>query len=339
MKIALFAYSRRGCRTAQSVMACFPEAAWRAYTAERLAQGGFAPIPHPTSAFYGAQFQWADALIFVGSCAIAVREIAPHIKDKRLDPAVICLDELGRFVIPLLSGHIGGGNALARRLAQGLGAAPVITTATDINHRFSVDAWAAENGFVIDSIQRAKAVSAAILERDVPLLCDFPVVTDYPNGVVPGEEGDLGIFLSWRNRTPFRQTLRLVPKVLRLGLGCRRGTTAQAIQDAVSRVLEENEIDIRAVKGAATIDLKAEEAGLLEYCEANGWPLSFYSASRLRDVPGEFTSSAFVRGVTGVDNVCERAALLGADRLIVRKTAVNGVTAAVGLEKLEVRFG
>ena len=108
MKIALFAYSRQGCRTARNVMACFPEAECKAYTMERFEETGFDPIRRPAKPFYGALFDWADAMIFVGSCGIAVREIAPHVKDKQTDPAVICLDELGRFVISLLSGHIGG---------------------------------------------------------------------------------------------------------------------------------------------------------------------------------------------------------------------------------------
>lgn len=339
MKLAVFAYSRQGCRTAGRVMAALPEAEWSAHTARRLAGEGFSPIPHPSAAFYGEQFHWADALVFVGACGIAVRQIAPYVSDKGSDPAVVCVDELGRFVIPLLSGHLGGANALALRLAASLGATPVITTATDIRGQFSVDAWAGQNGFAIGNLSCAKTVSAAILERDIPLSSDFPILGDYPRGTVPGDTGELGIYLSWRKRAPFAQTLRLIPKVLRLGLGCRKGVSAEQLQDAVERVLEQREIDIRAVREAASIDLKKGEPGLLQFCERNGWPLRFYSAGELEAVPGEFTPSRFVQSVTGVDNVCERAALLGANRLIVRKTALNGVTVAVGLEKLEVCFG
>lgn len=320
-------------------MDAFPEAAWRAYTAERLAGEGFRPIPKPSEPFYGALFQWADALVFVGSCAIAVRQIAPHVRDKQSDPAVLCVDELARFVIPLLSGHIGGANALALQLANLLGATPVVTTATDIRGRFSVDAWAAKNGFAMEDIHCAKLVSAAILEGDIPLCSDFPVAGGYPDGVVPGEAGDLGILLSWRIREPFRRTLRLIPKVLRLGLGCRRGVSAGQLRAAVESVLEAERLDIRAVRDAASIDLKREEPGLLQFCRENGWPVRFYSAGELAAVPGEFTPSRFVREVAGVDNVCERAAMADADRLLVKKTAVDGVTVAVGLKNLEVRFG
>ena len=104
-------------------------------------------------------------------------------------------------------------------------------------------------------------------------------------------------------------------------------------------VLEQNNIDVRAIKCIASIDLKADEAGLLKYCENSGLSSIFYSAAELQNVPGEFTPSAFVQSVTGIDNVCERAALMGAEKLIVKKTALNGVTVAVAAEKLEVRFG
>lgn len=339
MKLAVFAYSRQGCRTARRVISCFPSAECGAYTMERFAECGFQPLRRPAVCFYGEQFAWADVLVFIGSCGIAVREIAPHVKDKRTDPAVICVDELGRFVIPLLSGHIGGANALAGTIADALRATPVITTATDINQRFSVDTWATQNGFVIDQIQRAKAISAAILERDIPLASDFPVTTAYPNGVVSGNCGELGIYLSWTNREPFVQTLRLIPQVLHLGIGCRRGTAAAAIQEAVQDVLIQHQIDIRAISCVASIDLKAEEPGLLQYCGDNGWIPVFYSAEVLQNVEGTFTPSVFVQQITGVDNVCERAALIGADRLIVKKTARNGVTVAIAAENLEVRFG
>lgn len=339
MKLAVFAYSRQGCRTARRVCACFPDAQQRIYTMERFAQEGFLPLGRPSKPFYGELFGWADAMVFVGSCGIAVREIAPHVRDKRTDPAVLCMDELGKFVIPLLSGHIGGANALARLLADQLDAVPVITTATDINRKFSVDAWASQQGLVMDSMALAKAVSAEILEASVPLCSDFPVVTDYPPGVVPGDSGDLGICISWERKTPFARTLRLIPRVLHLGIGCRRGTEAAAISAAVEQVLQTAKIDRRAIRCVSSIDLKADEPGLLAFCRENQWPVSFYSAEQLRAVEGTFASSGFVQRVTGVDNVCERAALLGADRLIVKKTALNGVTAAIAAEAMEVRFG
>lgn len=339
MNIAIFAYSRQGCKTAQQVKAYFTADTVHIYTISRFAESGFEPIERPAESFYGSLFQWADALVFIGSCGIAVRQIAPHVKSKQTDPAILVIDELGKFVIPLLSGHIGGANELSVKLADYLGSAPVVTTATDINQRFSVDAWATKNGFQLSSLADAKAVSAAILERDIPMLCDFPVVTAYPSGVVAGSTGEVGICISWKKKEPFEKTLRLIPPVLHLGIGCRRGTDADAIAEAVDLVFTAHHIDRRAVKCAASIDLKADEQGLLQFCAENHWPVSFYSAKELRSLQGDFTPSSFVASVTGVDNVCERAALMGAHQIIVRKTAHNGVTVSVAAENLEVRFG
>ncbi len=338
MKIAIFAYSLRGCGIARRIMDCFPEDDLRAYTMERFGEEGFCPIRLPAKPFYGELFDRNDVLIFVGACGIAVREISPHVRDKRTDPAVVCIDDLGRFVIPLLSGHIGGANETARVLADRLGAVPVITTATDINGRFSADAWAARNGLVIDNIHIAKMISAAILERDIPMSCDFDITTDLPDGIVAGDSGELGICISCRKRDPFDKTLRLIPRILHIGIGCRRGTSCSTVGEAVRTVLDRNGLDIKAVRYVASIDLKSDEEGILKFCGDNGFTPVFYSAGELRDVPGEFTASGFVQDITGVDNVCERAALLGADRLLVRKTVFNGVTVAVAAEKLEVRF-
>ena len=336
MRAAIFAFSRRGCLTARRIMEAYPDVTWQSYTMERFSESDFSTI---TSKCYGESFSSAETLVFVGSCGIAVRKIAPYVHDKRTDPAVICVDELGTFVIPLLSGHIGGANALARRMAEALTATAVITTATDINRKFSVDTWATEHGCAISSMKLAKAVSAAILEGDIPFKSDFPVNGSLPNGVISGETGNLGIYLTVTDKEPFENTLRLIPKTLHLGIGCRRGIEKEAIQAAVEQVFKANHLDFRAVKSAASIDLKKDEEGLLSFCCEQNISIRFCTAEELKAVSGDFTSSAFVQSVTGVDNVCERSALMGAEKLIVRKTACHGVTVAVAMEKWEVHFG
>ena len=340
MKLVIFAFSRRGCETALRAREalCAPEDECRCFAPEKHAGGAFEAIQPPLTQFTGPLFAWADALVFVGAAGIAVRSIAPYVWDKRIDPAVLCVDEGGGFAVPLLSGHIGGANALARRLAGVLEAVPVITTATDVNGRFSVDAWAARQGLTITDMDAAKAVSAAILEDTVPLCCDFPVAGELPPGTAAGDTGALGVCVSWRKKQPFAETLLLVPPVLHLGLGCRRGTASEAIREAVEQVLETHKIHPRAVKCAASIDLKRNEPGLLAYCAGQGWPTAFYSAEELRSLKGQFTPSERVLRVTGVDNVCERAAMMGAQRLVVRKTAHNGVTVALAEERWEARF-
>ncbi len=336
MKAALFAFTRRGCETARRILTALPEAHWQCFTLERLSEPNFGTL---TTECYGQAFGASDLLVFVGACGIAVRKIAPYVRDKRTDPAVVCVDEQGTFAISLLSGHIGGANGLTKTIAQAIGAVPVITTATDVNGKFSVDTWATENGCVIDDMKLAKAVSAAILERNVPFFSEIPIVGRLPDGLTPGNTGTLGICVSFQESAPFARTLRLIPRILHLGIGCRKGTPKETIAQAVDRVFRENHLDFRAVCLAASIDLKQEEPGLLAFCRERELPVKFYSAAQLSAVPGEFTPSPFVRSVTGVDNVCERAALLGAERLLVKKTADCGVTVAVAVKHWEVHFG
>ena len=398
MKAAIFAYSKKGCRTAVKVRTCLntlanisdkkefpadddiviytlgkfidtdmngvrcidmPKIQEHAATGTESADnsqnvGRSDNIPEGSSdEIYGRLFDSNDVLIFVGACGIAVRKIAPYIKDKQTDPAVICIDELGTYVIPILSGHIGRANAIARYIAEQISSTAVITTATDINGRFSVDSWAARNGFIIDDIKAAKEVSSAILEQDIPLISEFKIAGQPPAGI-RSEDGntvrsyndnadrfrnDIGIYIGCNIRKPFSRTLRLIPKAVHLGIGCRKGTDEDSIRQAVDKVLSEHDIDKRAVKCISSIDIKSGEKGLLDYAEHNNLPINFYSAEELNNLDGDFTSSEFVKGITGVDNVCERAAMIGAEHLLVRKNAVNGVTIAAAIEHMEVHFG
>lgn len=269
-----------------------------------------------------------EALIFVGACGIAVRAVAPYAADKFTDPAVVAIDEAGHYAVALLSGHVGGANALAKRAAALTGGQAVITTATDVNGLFAVDVWARERQLDIGSRDLAKAVSAAVLEgRPVGFSSDFPTEGALPAGLTL-ERQLLNICVTDQIREA-PGALPLIPRSLALGIGCRRGKSAEEIDDAVSEALAKAGLDRRAVACAASIDLKKDEPGLLELCSRWGIPLRTYSAEALRRVPGEFRPSELVRQVTGVDNVCERAAVLAGGTLVVPKQAANGVTVAV----------
>lgn len=271
---------------------------------------------------------WAEkeALIFVGAAGIAVRAVAPHVKDKFTDPAVVSVDEGGRFVIPLLSGHVGGANELALKVAALAGGQAAISTATDVNGIFAVDLWAKEHGMVITDRTLAKEISAALLEgKPVAFVSDFG--HSCPEGLTEGK-ADIGVWVTWDTGSgPFPRTLRLAPRGLILGIGCRRGTDTETIQTAVEEALTGYES--AAVERVATIDLKEHEPGLLAFCAVHDLPLSVYSAEELAAVEGTFTPSAFVKEVTGVDNVCERAAVRAGGTILVPKQAKNGVTVAV----------
>ena len=329
MSVALIAFTRRGAALGRRLADAL---GGDLRVPERLA-AALGEAPCGSLADWTAQ-NWhsVSSLVFVGACGIAVRAIAPHVGDKFTDPAVVSVDEAGRFAVPLLSGHVGGANDLARRIAALTGGAAVISTATDVNGLFAVDVWAKERGLAITDRTLARAVSAALLEGEaVGYASDFPIPC--PEGLRPGKAA-LGVWVTGRSGGgPFPRTLRLVPKCLALGIGCRRGTSAGAIARAVDAALLGAGYDPLAAAAAATIDLKQEEPGLLAFCQFRGLPLTAYTAGALAAAPGTFTPSDFVRSVTGVDNVCERAAALrsGGGRLVVRKQAGEGVTVAAAL--------
>lgn len=338
-RAVLFAFSNRGMETSLRIMALLKaKYDCSLYVPQKYIRENAEALPMSIGRFTGEVFDDVQVLIYVGACGIAVRSIAPYLKSKTTDPAVICVDEKGEFCISLLSGHIGGGNRLTRELAEKLCAVPVITTATDLHHRFSVDDWAKRKGFCIADMKMAKEISAAILERDLPICADCKILGELPGGLFEGECGDLGISVSIYQKHPFSKTLSIIPRVLTLGIGCRKGTSKEKIEDAVQRVLEEHKLDFRAVSMAASIDLKAKEEGLLAFCQEHGLAVRFYSAEELSQVKGKFSSSDFVRSITGVDNVCERSALASGGNLLIRKTVCDGVTIAVVQRDWSVDF-
>lgn len=284
-------------------------------------------------------FPRANALLFIGAAGIAVRAVAPYVTAKTSDPAVLVLDEGGRYVIPILSGHIGGANALASRLAALLGAEAVITTATDINKVFAADTWAAGRGYHIHDPARIKTVSARLLSGErAGLWSSFPVEGALPEGLYPApsrEEAHLTIGVE---KAENERALRLIPPVLVLGVGCRRGTEAAAIEELFKTLCDKEDLHPKAFGLVCSIDLKKDEPGLLEFCRGRGLPFQTFSAGELAGVPGDFTPSPFVEATTGVDNVCERSAALGGGMLRVKKTAGGGVTMAVAVRPWTVRF-
>ena len=281
----------------------------------------------PLAGWTEESFASCEALVFIGAAGIAVRSIAPYLKSKAADPAVICLDEAGRWAVPLLSGHLGGGNALARRLAVLTGGEAVITTATDLNRRFAVDLWAKRQNMAVLQPERIKNVSAKILRGEIITVdCPQPIAGAAPELVRLGRDAD--VVVSYR--TLAGSALQLAPRVLTLGVGCRRGTGADTLEAVFRQFCAGRGIVPEAIERAATIDLKQDEAGLESFCASHGWPLRFYSADELQSAPGAYSASAFVKSVTGVDNVCERAAVLCAEGdLIEKKFACGGVTFAL----------
>lgn len=277
---------------------------------------------------------WSDyhGFVFVMAAGIAVRAIAPHIKDKKKDPCVVVVDECGNFAISLLSGHIGGGNALARRIADIIGAEAIITTASDNLGLAAIDLWANRPDLAIENEKDLTLTSARLVNKGsinvysdvrLPMLPPGLVQTDTP------ETADIVV----SNRTDFKKgPLFLRPRNLVVGIGCNRGVTKNSIAYAVNETFKINGFSIFSIRNLASIDIKQDEAGLIEYAKTFGVDIKFYSSELLGTVMINKPSKT-VLNATGVGGVCEPAAILSAGgdrgRLLVEKTKWKTVTVAV----------
>ena len=267
----------------------------------------------PLSEWVKTHFQRGNALVFIGAAGIAVRAIAPFLKSKTSDPAVIVIDEKGSFVIPILSGHIGGANSLAKKIAGLLEAQAVLTTASDVNNLPAIDEFAARNNLLINDMEKAKDFAAKVLNGENP---GFTISVYIKNDI-----------------------LSLIPKCVILGIGCKKGKSPEELEEFVREILDEHKIDYRSLDKIASIDLKKDEKALVSLAESLKIPFLTFSAQELNQIQQKVTPSAFVSEITGTDNVCERSVFAaGASEIIVHKSACNGMTLAIGIKKINIEI-
>lgn len=291
--------------------------------------------------YLGENFCKRDGFLFICAAGIAVRMIAPLLKSKDVDPAVVVMDELGRYSIPVLSGHLGGANEMAETVAQIVGAEIVLTTATDINGKFAVDVWAKRAGCAILDVKKIKTVSSAVLRGEkVGISSSFAC-----EGVLPQEltkePAETGICISLSGRhQPFLNTMNVVPRIVSLGVGCRRGVSAGQFEDFILAQLSQHDIALEAVEKIASVDLKKDEGCIIAFSEKYRIPFVTYTPTELSAVPGQYAASRLVKEVTGVDNVCERSAVLASrnGRKLLSKTSGDGCTCALAVRDWKCKF-
>ncbi|MCD8181250.1 MAG: cobalt-precorrin 5A hydrolase [Firmicutes bacterium] len=328
MKTAVIAFTQKGAETAKMLAEKIGADGYTKYAARGMKQ--FDAV----SEIIGDIFKNYNALIFVGACGIAVRAIAPYIKDKSKDPAVVVADERGGFAIPILSGHIGGANDLAKKIAALTNGTAVITTATDINNKFSVDTFAVKNNLHIGDTKLIKEISSRVLRGE-----KIGLYTDYELKNVPdcfNNGAKAGICISDSDKKPFDITLNLKPKNIILGIGCKKN--CENVEKSVLEFLKTNRVSLFSLFAVATIDIKKDEPGILNFCGKYDLPLLTFTARELANVEGNFTSSDFVKKTVGVDNVCERAVCAAGARLCAPKTPLGGTALALGKLKTEIDF-
>jgi cobalt-precorrin 5A hydrolase len=347
MNLAIIAITRNGARLGARLKETAVDA--DLFVAEKFiteAGGPARPFAGELRAMVRENWRKYQGFVFVMAAGIVVRVIAPHLEAKDRDPAVVVVDEAGRFAISLLSGHLGGANELARGVAELLGGQAVITTATDVNELPCFDLLAKEEGWVIEDLDRVKSLNALLLAGEEIAVVDPSgrVTTHFAgrgrlsfhgNFVAALESGAAGfVFVTNRQLPPQAQAgnlLVLRPKNLVLGIGCNRGTTAEEIAEVVGAQLKHLFLSLRSVAVIGTAAAKREEAGLLAFAEKHGIPLRFFESDELNAVAVPSPPSAHALDAIGAAGVAEPAALLaaGSGRLLLKKVKSGNVTLAV----------
>ena len=348
-KIAVIALTQGGCRTALRLR----ELPADVYLKARAEANGDTADTHifdcPLAELLAKIFPRYGAFIMVMAAGIAVRQFAPYVRHKTYDPAVLVIDEQASFVISLLSGHLGGGNALCRSVSELLGATSVITTATDVTGKPAFDLLAQANHCAIANIAALKHISGALVNGEqVAVLSDIPLAEPLPPDICRAEEAQNArnlVYIGYQTATPatrFKHVLRLIPQNLVLGVGCKRNTTAEDLRRALDQFLAAHGINPLAIKAIASIDLKKDEPALLALSAEYKLRFRTFSAAELAGVSAQITAdrkSAFVTSITGAPSVAQAAALLAAGgKTLVPKEIYPGITFSLAATPMTFRW-
>ena len=267
MKINLISFTQNGSKVSNELIDLFENKDYDIYAVGKYPFGKIKALNKSVYEFCKDSFETkADAIIIIGALGIAVRAIAGNLKNKGCDPAVIVIDDKKNFVIPVISGHIGGANALSMIIAESIGAIPVITTATDVNKKFAIDSWAVENGCSIADISKIKYVSSAILRgEDVGLICDFPIEGKLPKGLKLGNMYKVGICISTCDKKiSFKNTLNLIPKEYVIDIQFKENVPYDDFKDTIDRILDDEKISPLQIIAVSSEGLKCEN--IHKYC-------------------------------------------------------------------------
>ncbi|MBI1910475.1 MAG: cobalamin biosynthesis protein [Deltaproteobacteria bacterium] len=341
IRLTIFPVTERGFQLAQKLTDKFNGA--KIHEPVHLKNGGLKKLVK-------VAFRQSSAIFFISASGIAIRAVAPFLKGKAVDPAVILMDEGARFVVSLLSGHLGGANKLTKEIAQFYKAAPVITTATDVMGLPCAEDIAESIVSKIENIGKIKPVNSAILKNERIAVIDkdsgrldrlkrefgentsfsfhksLPKKTDVFSGFI--------LVSSSLDKLPpeiENKTLVLRPPEFVVGLGCNRGVRVKEVAEAFSIALDEAGIPPLCVRNLASIDIKSNEQGLLKFAKKKGLEIRFFSSTELRKIKKLPSGvSELVLEKTGVGGVCEPAALLcsGAKKIWLKKRRIGRVTVA-----------
>jgi cobalt-precorrin 5A hydrolase len=283
-----------------------------------------------------------SGIIFISSTGIAVRAIAPYIKSKDMDPAVLVIDNSCNYVISLLSGHLGGANELTLEVSKLLDAQPIITTATDNLGITAPDMVAKDNGLIIEDLKKAKGIAALLVEGKRIGFFDEKGIVQTPDGYSSNLDDISGLLYVGSSEsinsslqvdigsTLSVPVLKLIRRNIVLGIGCRKDFSPEKMQQTVLSVIKEHNIDIRAIKSIGTVELKKDEVAINELVDFFKCQLKIFTTEDIRAIQHRFEGSDFVEKTIGVRVVSEPCVELSGARIISNKMKLDGMTLCIG---------
>ena len=352
MKIAIITITKNGKATGKSIQKALEGDGHktmlfchRTFTDPDTKVSDMKVLETPIRESVGRMFAEYRSIVFVTALGIAVRAISGHIKDKRHDPAVVVVDEKGIHAISVLSGHHGA-NELTKTISRHIGADAVITTATEVCNRPSVEGIANQFDLVIEDFKHTKAVNSSIVNGlEVRIFSEFRLDIDMPENMSlhhiaalkalkSGKGARGGIVITNRVMDVPDGYVILRPRNLIVGVGARKGVPKKAVLNAVRQAFRDAGLSPLGIKCMATVDFKAGEKGIIEAADKLGVVLKSVPVEDIKRVEGQFRQSNFVREKVGIGAVCEPAAVLGGEgaRPVLGKTKFNGVTIAIAEE-------
>ena len=296
--------------------------------------------------YFPVLFYEYDAIIAIMASGILIRSIAPLVESKVTDPAVVNIDDNGKFVISTLSGHLGGANDLANKIAVLIDATPVITTSTDVNKKLGIDVLAKDLYLSIDNTKEILFFNKAILEgRNISFTVNpnknFKYLFEYLNNVTL----EINVLISYSSEVDTDEIhvcldehkIVLKERKIVVGIGCRRGKECEFIHDGLKKSLDDLKILPSRVNMLTSAEIKKDEKGILDLSEKLNIPVRFVEIDKLKLFESsDVSKSEFVYSKFGIYGVCEPSALIMAgfdSKLIYKKTSYDGVTIAVAISK------
>lgn len=285
-----------------------------------------------------------DGIVFISATGIAIRLMVPFVKNKIVDPAVVVVDDLGRYSISLLSGHIGGGNTLAKEIGNIIEATPIITTASDSRGIESVDIYAMRNNLYMENMKTIKEITALMVDgKKIGFYSEINAKIDYPHLIIAPTEEDICsveknvdgfILVTSKKDVDINIPYTILrPINLNIGIGCRKGVKGEEIINAIVDLLKKNNLSQKSIKSIGTIFIKKDEKGIIEASKYFNCPINIFSKEEIKQVEDKFQKSEFVKENIGVSGVSEPSAYLSGGKLIINKTIYKGITLAVSKEE------